>query len=151
MPGRTSRSIPTSASHSRSVVRNAGTSRSKARTCTRSDPAGGTIVSTTSSPGRIDRDRADTSMASASARVSSPIRSTPATGKRRGDIPVAGADAVFGAAGAVGLHANAVELVVRAARRRVAEHVLAVQLLGDAGRRLDEIGRGAGDFRAGAA
>src|SRR5262245_44987107 len=55
--------------------------------------------------------------------------------ERSRDVAVSRADAVVGS---FDLHPDAVELAVRAVRRRVAEHVLAVQLLGDArGRRVD--------------
>ena len=55
---------------------------------------------------------------------------------RRGDVAVAGADAVVRAGDP---DAQAVELAVGAARRRVAEHVLALQLLGDPRRRLVQL------------
>ena len=62
-----------------SPVRNAGTSRLKARICTESDPAGGTTVSTTSSPGRIERACAEMSIVRSSAAASDHI--TTATGQ----------------------------------------------------------------------
>src|SRR3954447_3163350 len=67
---------------------------------------------------------------------------------RRGDVAAAGADPIAGAGDA---HAQAVELAVGAARRRVAEHVLAVQLLGDPRRALVQLRRVLHDLGAAAA
>src|SRR4051812_32804415 len=57
---------------------------------------------------------------------------------RRGDVALAGADAIVRAGHA---HAQTVILAVRAARRRVTEDVLAVQLLGDPRRGLLDLRR----------
>src|SRR4249919_3224601 len=65
-----------------------------------------------------------------------------------GDVAVAGPHPVVGAGGA---DPQAVELAVGAARRGVADHVLAVQLLGDPRRRLVELRRVLHDLGAAAA
>src|SRR4051812_41068604 len=71
----------------------------------------------------------------------------PAPG-RRGDVAAARPHPIVRAGDA---YPQAVELAVGAARRGVAEHVLAVQLLGDARRRLVELRRVLHDLGAAAA
>src|SRR5260221_11795686 len=143
--------MPTRTRHVPSPTGKGCRSRSKART--RGWPAAGTTsVRTTSSPGRTARDRAVISMTAASAKASTilVLRRPPLS--RRGDVAAAGADAVLlenlprACRGAPGLHADAVELIVGAVGGRVAENVLAVELLGDTRRRVRKVRRPADDF-----
>src|SRR6185295_17190800 len=143
-------------------------SRLKARTRTWLVRVGTATESTTSSPGCSVRDRTDISIDGGgtasdarrpaianrisntapvirnvrkpfarqrSARLSASIVALVASERRR-HVAVPGADAVVRAGDP---HADGVVLAVGAARRAVAEDVLAVQLFGDAGRRLVQL------------
>src|SRR6266850_219150 len=100
------------------------------------------IVNTVSSPGWIDRAPTTTPIAAAEAGAGAPANSRSARAAsalrfgRSSHISVTSAHPVLGP---LHFHAEAVILAVRSARRRVADDVLMVQLVGDARSRVDQI------------